>query len=117
MVADDASAGYNPTQSHALPGPFAIVADTVAPGATVVALRVTVGTAIIVIVALVAPLLGAIADFAAMKKKMLGTFVWIGVVATTAMYWIRAGDWKLALVLFILGNIAREGLSRRSIRK
>ena len=30
----------------------------------------------------------------------------MGVVATTAMYWIRAGDWKLALMLFILGNIA-----------
>ena len=60
----------------------------------------------IVIVALVAPLLGAIADFAAMKKKMLGVFVAIGVVATMAMFWIRAGDWKLALILFILGNIA-----------
>ena len=48
-------------------------------------------TIAIVIVALVAPLLGAIADFAAMKKKMLGVFLAIGVVATTAMYWIRAG--------------------------
>ena len=53
-----------------------------------------------------APLLGAIADFAAMKKKMLGMFVAIGAVATTAMYWIRAGDWKLALILFIIGNVA-----------
>jgi UMF1 family MFS transporter len=63
-------------------------------------------TIAIVIVALIAPLLGAIADFAAMKKKMLGVFVGIGVVSTTAMYWIGPGDWKLALMLFVLGNVA-----------
>ena len=66
-------------------------------------------TIAIVIVALVAPLLGAIADYAAMKKKMLGAFVAIGVVATLAMYWIRAGDWLFALTLFVLGNVAVAG--------
>ena len=63
-------------------------------------------TLAIVIVALVAPLLGAIADYAAMKKRMLGIFVGMGVAATTAMYWIRAGDWVFALTLFIIGNVA-----------
>ena len=66
-------------------------------------------TIAIVIVALVAPLLGAIADYAAMKKKMLGAFLAIGVVATLAMYWIRAGDWLFALMLFVLGNVAVAG--------
>ena len=66
-------------------------------------------TLAIVIVALVAPLLGAIADYAAMKKRMLGIFVGVGVLATTAMYWIRAGDWVFALTLFIIGNIAVAG--------
>jgi UMF1 family MFS transporter len=63
-------------------------------------------TIAIVIVALIAPRLGAIADFAAMKKRMLGVFLAIGVVATTAMYWVGPGDWKLGLLLFVLGNIA-----------
>ena len=63
-------------------------------------------TIAIVIVALIAPLLGAIADFAAMKKKMLAVFLALGVVSTTAMYWIGPGDWKLGLTLFVLGNIA-----------
>ena len=35
------------------------------------------------IVALSAPVLGAIADFAAVKKKMLGVFVGVGVIAVT----------------------------------
>ena len=63
----------------------------------------------ILIVAIVAPLLGAIADYAAMKKKLLAVFLGIGVVATLAMYWIESGDWKFALVLFVVGNVGVAG--------
>ncbi len=62
-------------------------------------------TIAIIIVAVIAPLLGAIADYAAMKKKLLGLFLWIGALSTIAMYWIQAGDWMLGLTLFILTNI------------
>ena len=62
-------------------------------------------TIAILIVAIVAPLLGAIADYAAMKKKLLAVFLGIGVVATLAMYWIESGDWMFALVLFVIGNV------------
>src|SRR5688572_576211 len=57
-------------------------------------------TIAIVIVALVAPLLGAIADYAAMKKRMLATFLLFGALSTIAMFWVQAGDWQLALTLF-----------------
>jgi UMF1 family MFS transporter len=66
-------------------------------------------TIAILVVALVAPLLGAIADFAAMKKKMLAAFLSLGVLSTGLMYWIKAGDWLFALTLFVLGNIAVAG--------
>ena len=66
-------------------------------------------TIAILIVAIVAPLLGAIADYAAMKKKLLAVFLGIGVVATLAMYWIESGDWKFALVLFVVGNVGVAG--------
>jgi UMF1 family MFS transporter len=66
-------------------------------------------TIAILIVAIVAPLLGAIADFAAMKKKMLAAFLTIGVLATLAMYWIMPGDWLFALTLFVLGNVGVAG--------
>jgi UMF1 family MFS transporter len=66
-------------------------------------------TIAILIVALVAPLLGAIADYAAMKKTMLAAFLTIGVLSTLAMFWIRPGDWLFALTLFVIGNVGVAG--------
>ena len=66
-------------------------------------------TIAILIVALIAPLLGAIADYAAMKKRLLAVFMAVGVVATFAMYWIQRGDWLFALVLFAIGNVGVAG--------
>jgi UMF1 family MFS transporter len=59
----------------------------------------------IAIVALVAPLLGAMADYAALKKKFLGAFLTLSVGATAALWFVRTGDWKLGLFLFVVANI------------
>jgi UMF1 family MFS transporter len=66
-------------------------------------------TLAILIVAIVAPILGAIADYTAIKKRLLGIFIAIGASATAAMFWIQRGDWSLALVLFVIGNIGVAG--------
>jgi UMF1 family MFS transporter len=63
----------------------------------------------IMIVAIVAPILGAIADYRAVKKPMLAAFLAIGVTATAAMYFIGPGDWPLALQLFVVGNVGVAG--------
>ncbi len=63
----------------------------------------------IFIVAMVAPVLGAIADYAAMKKRMLAVFVGIGVASCMAMYWLTQGEWRFALTLFVVGNIGVAG--------
>ena len=64
------------------------------------------GTTIAVtIVALMAPILGAIADHRALKKKLLAVFLVIGVIATLLMATVNRGDWLYALVLFVVGNI------------
>jgi UMF1 family MFS transporter len=63
----------------------------------------------ILIVAVIAPLLGALADYAAIKKRLLGIFLAIGAVATGAMFFISRGDWLLALVLFVIGNVGVAG--------
>jgi MFS transporter, UMF1 family len=64
------------------------------------------GTTIAVtIVAIIAPVLGTIADQRAMKKPLLGVFLIIGVIATLLMATIGSGQWRYALVLFIIANV------------
>ena len=58
-----------------------------------------------VIVAILSPILGAIADYAGVKKKMMAVTVALGVLVTACLYLVGRGDWKLGLALFILGNI------------
>jgi len=66
-------------------------------------------TVALTIIAVLSPVLGAMADYAAIKKPMLAVFLVIGVIATAAMFFIYRGDWKLALALFMLGNIGVYG--------
>jgi UMF1 family MFS transporter len=58
-----------------------------------------------VIVAVLAPILGAMADYAAAKKKLTAVFMLVGVLATAGMYFIQQGDLALAMMLFILSLI------------
>ena len=69
-------------------------------------LATTLGLAVI---ALLAPLLGALADFTAAKLRLLGGFLLLGAASTAAMFFIGRGDWVPALVLFVLANIGANG--------
>lgn len=57
------------------------------------------------IVALLSPLLGALADAGQGKKKLMVFFVFIGVVTTGLLFFVQQGDWILAIVTFILASI------------
>jgi UMF1 family MFS transporter len=63
-------------------------------------------TAAAVIVAILGPVLGAIADYRAAKKKLLAISLAIGVVATAMMSLIGRGEWQYAAIVFVIGNIA-----------
>ena len=63
----------------------------------------------ILLVAVITPVLGAVADFAAIKKRLLAIFLAVGATATGAMYFITRGDWLFALVLFVIGNVGVAG--------
>jgi MFS transporter, UMF1 family len=56
--------------------------------------------------AMLGPILGAIADYRAIKKRMLAIFVALGVVTTMAMATIGRGEWMYAALLFMISNIA-----------
>jgi len=64
------------------------------------------GTTIaLTIVALTAPVLGALADHRPLKKRFLLAFLLLGVAATLLMATIGRGEWKYALVLFMVANV------------
>ena len=58
------------------------------------------------IIAVLSPIMGALADRAGLKKRLLAISLIIGVIAVGLMWFIQRGDWQLALVLFIVANIA-----------
>jgi UMF1 family MFS transporter len=88
---------------------FIRVASPGVPVATATTRYATATTIAMTIVALLSPVLGAIADFAGIKKKMLAIFIAIGVASTAGMYFIGPGEWRLAAVLYVLGNIGVSG--------
>lgn len=61
------------------------------------------------IVALLAPVLGAIADRGGRRKRFLITFTYLGVLMTAALAMVAKGDWPMALAVFMLGNIGFAG--------
>ncbi len=61
------------------------------------------------IVAVLAPVLGAIADYSGSKVMMLRLFAYTGIVASALFYFVDRGDYVLASVLFILGTIGFTG--------
>ncbi|MEJ7811990.1 MAG: MFS transporter [Gemmatimonadaceae bacterium] len=62
-----------------------------------------------VIIAVLAPILGALADYAAAKKRLLGVFMGLGVAASASMFFLQGGDITFAVVLFILSMIGAAG--------
>ncbi len=61
------------------------------------------------IVAVVSPLLGALGDYRGVRKRLLAMFMVPGVVACLAMALIQRGNWQLASILFVIGNIGVSG--------
>ncbi|RJR18953.1 MAG: MFS transporter [Nitrospiraceae bacterium] len=70
-----------------------------------------------VVIALLAPVLGAIADKGSSKKKFLMFFSFMGIVMTMSLYLVSMGDWSSAVFLYVVatagflgGNIFYDSL-------
>ncbi|WP_430787865.1 MFS transporter [Virgibacillus flavescens] len=59
----------------------------------------------VLIVAILAPLLGAISDYSASKKKFLRFFAFMGMIASILLGFIGEGDYMFASLLLIIGTI------------
>ena len=85
---------------------FATVASADVPRPVASARFGLATTVALVIAALVSPVLGAIADYTALKKKMMAASVLIGVSAAAGLALVDRGDWRLGAALFIVLNVA-----------
>ncbi|MBS3749878.1 MAG: MFS transporter [Anaerolineales bacterium] len=69
---------------------------------------ISVGIAMLV-VAIIAPVLGVIADFAGSKKRFLLFFTILSCGSTASLFFVQEGDILLGMVLFILAEIGYRG--------
>ncbi len=61
------------------------------------------------IVALIAPILGAIADQSHARKRMLIFFGYLGALMTGCLFLVEYGNWLFAAILYALGTIGFSG--------
>jgi len=61
------------------------------------------------VIAVLAPILGAIADRGGRRKQFMFAWTLLGVLATGGLYLAAHGQWFLALALFVFGTIGFNG--------
>ena len=59
----------------------------------------------LLIAAVLAPIMGSIADYVGGKKRFLTIFAVMGILATALLVFVDSGDWVLGLLLFLLGSV------------
>ncbi len=66
-------------------------------------------TVAMLLIAVLAPLLGTMADFRPLKKRMIGIFLAAALLSVAGMFFVQTGGWILALALFVLANMGANG--------
>ncbi len=62
-----------------------------------------------IIVAALAPFMGAIADRGTAKKKFLFLFAFLGIVMTGGLWMVAQGHWQMAVLLYVLATVGFSG--------
>ena len=58
-----------------------------------------------ILVAALAPFIGAIADRGTAKKKLLIFFAFLGIIATGGLWIVNQGHWQMAILFYIIASI------------
>ncbi len=69
----------------------------------------TINTIALVIIAIVSPVLGAVSDYSASKKRFTAGFMVLGILATAALFLVNTGDLDLASWLFVAALVGVSG--------
>ena len=88
---------------------FAKVAAAELPPTRATQAVAVANTVSLVLVAALAPVLGALVDLRPWKKRVLATFAAVGVLASAAMFLVGRGDWLLAAALLALVSVGLNG--------
>ncbi len=92
-----------------LPPYFSSVAAAGLPEARATAIWAYSVAAAMLAVAFMGPLLGAVADYTAGKKRLMAGFLTVAILFTGLLFIIKEGDWLLAVVFYVLASIGNAG--------
>lgn len=84
---------------------FVSIAKSDLPESKATQALATANTIVAVVLAILSPVLGAMSDYVAAKKRMLGASMLVGAAAVAGMFFVQQGDYRLALVLFVISLI------------
>ncbi len=62
-----------------------------------------------ILIALMAPVLGAMADLGGSRKRFMLTFAYFGALMTAALFWVGQNQWHLALLAYGLAVVGFAG--------
>ncbi len=92
-----------------LPVYYANVAAVNLPGNSATVYWAYTTSISLLLAAIVSPILGALADFSGSKKRLLALFACIGILGTALLYFVKTGDWLMASVFFVFGELGFAG--------
>lgn len=61
------------------------------------------------LIAFMGPILGAIADYTGSKKRFMLAFLSGAIVFTGLLFFIREGDWLMAVIFYVLASVGNAG--------
>ena len=62
-----------------------------------------------IVIAVSAPILGAVGDRGGSRKKLLAFFAALGILMTAALAWVHSGNWWMGLALYGFGTVGFSG--------
>lgn len=110
VLQDWANSAYSLAITTAtLPIFFKSVAASNLPSSTSTAYLGYTNSVATLIIAILAPLLGTIADYKGYKKRLFTIFLSVGVLSTALLALVGSGDWILCMVIYIFSIIGFSG--------
>jgi UMF1 family MFS transporter len=88
---------------------FPLFYESIAPGEAYVPSLGFANSGASLLIAVLAPVLGTIADYRSTKKRLLSVFFALGVLTTLGLAFIAEGNWIGAIIVYVLSSVGFTG--------